>query len=413
MQMEIRMSDREQERAGILMRLEQGQLTRGEAAGELGVGMRQLRRIWQRWQQQRLGGLVHRGRGRRSNRAHAPALRTRALALVARHYADFGPTAAREMLAQRHGLEVGLETLRRWMRAQGLQAGSRRAPRRRRLRPRRERSGELLQMDTSLHAWLEGRAAAQGEPVLIALIDDATSRLWARFYPADTSEANMDLLADYIARFGRPQALYTDRASHFVVNSGAAVGDGGARPLTQIGRALGQLRIGHIAAHSPQAKGRIERAFRTLQERLVRQLRLDNARTLQQANRCLHEQFLPWWNGTLTIAPARRAQAHRALLASQRLEVIFSRQETRQVMNDMTIQVETARWQLSAGKSGLRPGARVTVEWRRDGTRHVRYKNSYVKFAPTCGAARWGTAVGLRPPCVPQRASQTKTPPSS
>src|SRR5262249_38317356 len=119
---------------------------------------------------------------------------------------------------------------------------------------------------------------------------------------------------------------------------------------------------------------------------------------------------VPWWNRELAIAPRRAADAHRALLAGQKLEIILCRQEPRQVMNDMTIQVESARWQLSARNSGLRPGAQVIVQWRRDGTRHVRYKNQDLHFAPTCGAGRWGASVGLRPPSAPHRA--THTPPS-
>jgi hypothetical protein len=225
---------------------------------------------------------VHGLRGQPSNRQTATSLRTQVLAIYRRKYPDFGPTFASEKLTG-DGFHVPPETLRRWLLAAGLWTRRRHRDPHRTRRPRRATFGELVQMDASLHDWLEGRGQTI---VLITLIDDATSRQLARFYPAATVETHMDLLERWLRRYGRPRALYTDRHSIFEVHEkGQPLNDPDA--TTQFGRALMELDIELIRAHSPQAKGRVERSFATAQDRWVKELRLANARTCEQANAVL------------------------------------------------------------------------------------------------------------------------------
>src|SRR5690348_12080106 len=207
-------------------------------------------------------------------------------------------------------------------------------------RPRRSCRGELVQWDTSEHEWLEGR----GEKLyLIHMIDDATSELTARFVRHDSTEENMKLLWSYLEKYGRPVAFYTDKASLFQTAEKRKRDEPGVEkdpvemPPTQIGRALRDLGIAWIAAHSPQAKGRVERSFQTAQDRLVKGLRVAGAKTLADANRYLEQEFLPWWNQRLVVAPVNPTDAHRPLQAAHDLAAILSSVETRQVGNDYTL----------------------------------------------------------------------------
>jgi hypothetical protein len=241
-----------------------------------------------------------------------------------------------------------------------------------------------VQWDTSEHEWLEGRGP---KLYLISMIDDATSRLLARLVEHDSTAENMRLLWTYLERYGRPVSFYTDKASLFVTSPAMRRGelahqDAPALPPTQIGRALGQLNIEWIAAHSPQAKGRIERGFGTAQDRLVKGLRVAGASTLAEANAYLENEFLPWWNRTLTITPACRDDAHRPLGKEYSLPAILSRVETRQVANDYTLRFEGKRYQIARSdiRAGLRGGT-VSVEQRLDGTLAVRFQDRYLSVA--------------------------------
>jgi hypothetical protein len=250
-------------------------------------------------------------------------------------------------------------------------------------RPRRSRCGELVQWDTSTHDWLEGR----GETIyLISMIDDATSRLLARFVRHDTSEENMRLLWAYLERFGRPLAFYTDKAGMFQVavkSKRQEQREGLDRqemPPTQIARALGELGIVWIPAHSPQAKGRVERQFQTDQDRLVKGMRVAGVCTIEAANAYLEKEFLPWWNTTLTVKPATAEDAHRALGKEHDLAATLSHVEQRQVTNDYTIRWDGKFYQID--RRDIRTGMRkavVRVEQRLDGTIAVRFQEQYVR----------------------------------
>jgi transposase-like protein len=250
-------------------------------------------------------------------------------------------------------------------------------------RPRRSRSGELVQWDTSTHDWLEGR----GERVyLISMIDDATSRLFARFVRQDTSEENRRLLWSYLERFGRPLAFYTDKAGMFQVavkskrqqqREGL---DRAPMPPTQIERALHELGVVWIPAHSPQAKGRVERQFQTAQDRLVKGMRVAGVRTIEEANAYLEDEYLPWWNRTLTVAPADAGDAHRPLGQEHDLAATLSHVESRQVTNDYTVRYDGRFYQIDRRdiQVGMRKAA-VRVEERLDGSIAVRFRDGYVR----------------------------------
>jgi biotin operon repressor len=374
----VGLSGAERDRLVVLRQVKNGKLTQRKAAEQLGLSSRWVKKLMKRLRAEGDRGLVHRLRGRPSNRGHGQEIRKRAMKLVLERYADYGPTLAAEVLASEHGLEVNRETLRQWMSQEQIWK-----PRRQKIkqvqvwRPRRELRGELVQWDTSEHDWLEGRS--RQKLYLIAMLDDATSELTARFAAHDSTEENMRLLWRYIERHGRPVEVYTDKAGLFQVN----------RPLhfnkhlpqvaeqTQIKRALEELGMGRIAAHSPQAKGRIERGFATLQDRLVKGLRRSGASTLEQANQYLWEVFEPEWKQRFARRPASDLDAHRPLRKDHNLASILSYVETRTVNNDYTLRWFGERCQLT--KEDVRPRMRkskLRVEKRLDGALVARWEGA-------------------------------------
>ncbi|MCK5088510.1 MAG: ISNCY family transposase, partial [Hyphomicrobiaceae bacterium] len=279
-------------------------------------------------------------------------------------------------------------------------------------RARKSCRGELVQMDTSEHAWLEERAP--GKLMLIAMIDDATSRLYARFFETDSTRTNMTLIRDYIRRYGRPVAIYADKASHFKTTRQASIDEAlrELQPETQIERALRELDIEYIAANSPQAKGRIERSFGTMQDRLIKEMRLESISNLDEANRFLEKEFIPFWNRRFTEKPMSAHNAHRGKKGFD-INAALSIQATRTVRNDYTIQLDCQSYQIE--RKSIQPGLRrskVTVERRVDGTTRIRWKNNYLKFHrikqtettettnKSTTKKRAATASGLRPPAM-------------
>src|SRR4051794_1663352 len=368
----VAMSQRERDILKVMQGVIEGTRTRAEAARLLRRSARQVRRLQRRLEAEGDAGLVHRLRGRRSNHAHEDGLRRQVLRAYRQRYRDFGPTLASEKLAA-DGLAVGAETLRRWLLAAGLWERKRQRDPHRTRRPRRACFGELVQMDASIHDWLEGRGESA---VLIAMIDDATSRIVARFYPAGTVEAHLDLLGAWLRAYGRPGAVYTDRHSIFEPqDKGKALPDG----VTQFGRALGELDVELIRAHSPQAKGRVERLFGTLQDRWVKELRLSRVRTIEQANRAL-ERLVPEYNRRFTRVARRPTDAHRRLGPSHRLEAILSVQAERVVSNDYVVRFGGRFYQLLKPVYAGERGGRVVIERRLDGTLWVRFRGHYLNY---------------------------------
>lgn len=364
------LTGKDRDRLKVLHQVKAGQLTQREAAEQLKLSTRWVKKLMGRLRSQGDGGILHGLRGKRSNRKINDKTRKRAVELVSKHYRDYGPTQAAEMLGSEHKLEVSRESLRRWMTEAKLWKPKQAKLERAHVwRPRRSCRGELVQWDTSEHAWLEKRGP---KLYLIAMIDDATSELTARFAEHDSTAENMRLLWKYVERHGRPVEFYTDKASLFTVNRPLHYNKHLPEPgeeKTQIGRALKELGIGWIAAHSPQAKGRIERCFGTLQDRLVKALRRVGASTLEQANRFLEETYLPEWNGRFGRAPESEAEAHRPLRKDQSLASILSYTEDRVIGNDFTVSWLGSHYQipLEQVKARMRR-QRIRVEQRLDGT---------------------------------------------
>lgn len=384
------MTQADRDRLVVLKKAKKRLITQRMAAEELSLSVRQVKRLMKALKRHGDKAVIHGLRGRPSNNRIAEPTRREAIGVLSQEvYRGFGPTLASEHLAKRYEIVVSRETVRGWMDEAGLwQAKSERLKEVHVWRRRRSRCGELVQWDTSEHDWLEGRG--EGEKVyLISMIDDATSRLHARFVRSDSSEENMRTLWQYLERYGRPLAFYTDKASLFQTSPKTKRGqdrEGRDRPEmapTQIGRALRELDIAWIAAHSPQAKGRVERGFGTAQDRLVKEMRVAGVKTIAEANAFLEAEFLPWWNETLTVEPAHPEDAHRELDAKRyRLEEILCHVESRTVYNDYTIRSDNLYYQIDRSSigTGLR-GASVRVEQRLDGTFAARFRDRYLKVA--------------------------------
>jgi hypothetical protein len=395
------MSQRERDVLKVMQPVLDGKRTQAEAARLLKRSVRQIRRIQRKLQEHGDAAIIHGLRGQPSNHRHDAILRRRVLQAYRSRYSDFGPTFAREKLAA-EGLPVGVETLRRWLLSAGLWQRRRRRDPHRSRRPRRSCFGELVQMDASIHDWLEGRGE---ELVLITMIDDATGRLAAKFYPAGTLEAHLDLLGLWLRRYGRPLALYTDRHSIFEPHEkGQPLADPNA--LTQFGRALSELDIELIRAHSPQAKGRVERSFGTAQDRWVKELRLTQVRTCDAANAVL-EELVPDHNRRFAKLARVPRDAHRRLGPGHRLESILSIQAERVVANDYVVRFENRFYQLLPPVYPGERGGRVVIEERLDGSLAIRFGKRYLAYREIVAAEE--QAVGRATPTRPPEPSR-KTP---
>jgi transposase len=372
MESRIEMSQRERDILKIMNAVLQGKRTQSEAARLLRVSERQVRRIQRRLEDEGDRGVVHRLRGRPSNRQLGGELREQVLEVYQRELSDFGPTLASEVLEER-GLVVSPDTLRRWLMTSGLWQRQRRRDQHRSRRPRRECFGELVQMDASIHDWLEGRGE---EMVLVTMIDDATNRFLARFYDGETVEAYFDIVGRWLAKYGRPLAFYTDHDTIFEATSkGEKI-----RGTTQFSRAAEELGIELILAGSPQAKGRVERSHGTHQDRWVKLLRLAGVTTRAEANELVDRKLLPDHNRRFAKPPGSPNDAHRPLGPRQNVAAILSIQESRVVNNDYTVRFDNHIYQLNKpALPGLRHG-RVIIEQRLDGSLAIRFGQRYLEY---------------------------------
>ena len=375
------MSQKERDRLKVLHEVEKGQLTQKHAAEQLKLSERQVRRLVGKLRKQGDAAVVHGLRGRASNRRIIAETERRAVEELRRDQCrGFGPTFAAQHVSKLLKMAVGRDTVRKWMMAAGLwQSRKRKVETIHQWRQRRSCFGELVQWDTSDHDWLEGR----GERLyLIAMIDDATSRVYARFVRHDTAEENMRVLWGWLARYGRPLAFYTDKAAMFETAPKASRDGEAIRQPTQITRALSELGIERISAHSPQAKGRIERFFHTAQDRVIKHLRLAGACTIEAANACLDAEFLPQWDERFTVPAANSTDAHRPLTKLHDLAASLSRVEVRTIATDYTVQFEGKRYQIarSSVRVGMK-GKHVRVEARLDGSIAMRFEGAYLEIS--------------------------------
>lgn len=406
----LELSKKERDRLKVLHEVRRGHLSQVEAAVRMGLSSRQVRRLLRRVETEGDKGLIHGLRGQESNRKFSSEFKKRVMAEVTRRYSDFGPTLAMEHLEQK-GLKLSRETLRKWMVESRLwRVRRRRVEAVHTWRPRRSCFGELVMMDSSPYRWLEQRGP---QLELIAMIDDATSRLWGRFALADTTEESFLTLEGWLQRWGRPCALYTDKDSIYYPARQPNLEEqlSGKCAQSQFGRALEELGIEWIAAHSPQAKGRVERLFGTLQDRLVKEMRLAGVRTPNKANEFLQESFLPFWDQRFTVEPRRNRDAHRAVTRSYKLESILSFREARTVGNDYTIQWYGKCWAIDRHDviPGLRK-ARVQIERRLDGSLWVLFRGRHLGLK-LCKESTKATPSGLPPPGVAKKNNKAKDKP--
>lgn len=326
------MSNKELDRLEVVRRVLERRLTQREGAVALGVSERQMGRLCRAYREQGPEGLVSKKRGRRSNRQYPDCVRELATRLVCEHYRDFGPTLAAEKLAENHRVFVSRETLRQWMVQVGVWTP--RKLRRRTQQPRRRREclGELVQIDGCEHHWFEDRAP---KCTLLVFVDDATSRLMQlRFVPSESTFSYFEATGRYIRRHGKPVAFYSDKASIFRVTP--RKGSTESKGITQFARALSDLNIDIVCANTPAAKGRVERAHLTLQDRLVKELRLREISSIDEANR-FAEEYMELYNERFARVPLSDHDAHRPLLATEDLGRAFAWQEQRKLTKNLTL----------------------------------------------------------------------------
>jgi transposase len=366
------MSEKERERSHVIRQAVEHHVSQREAAERLGMCVRQFKRLVQRWKREGDAGLVSRQRGRASHNRLEAGLRDRIAALLRERYADFGPTLAAEKLAELEGIAVSRETIRQMQVELTLwKPKSRRVRRVFQLRDRRPRFGELIQIDGSPHDWFEGRAP---RCTLIVFIDDATSRLTAlRFVPVESTRAYLETLRAHVLAHGSPLAFYSDRHGIFRVNAkDAQSGDG----KTEFGRVAARLEIEAIHALTPQAKGRVERANQTLQDRLVKEMRLRGIGSMAAGNDFL-PQFMTVWNAKFAVEAREGGSAHRPWTGTPAaLDDALARHEERVLSKALTFSSAGTKYCVKTNGPGtaLR-GAKVTLHHLVGGGMTVHYKD--------------------------------------
>ncbi len=372
----ITMSAKEVNRLEVMQRLEEKRMKQKAAAELLGISERQVKRLLRRYRKQGASGLVSQRRGKPSSHQLTEGIRREVLDLLKGKYKGFGPTLACEKLVEVEGLKISDESVRKMMMVEGLwKAKPARKLEVHQMRERRACDGELEQMDGTDHDWFEGRSE---RCTLLVMIDDATGKLGAlSFVPEESFFGYCGLLRQYLAAHGRPAGLYTDKHGIFRVNiPNAGLGDN----LTQFGRAMQNLEIPILCANTPQAKGRVERANQTLQDRLVKEMRLRQINNMQQGNTYLPE-FMADFNARFAVQPRSSLDAHRPMLAHQNLDRILAWQETRLITKNLTLQFKNVVYQIQTDRPAYAlHHAQVTVCQDDQGKVAILYKSEELSY---------------------------------
>jgi transposase InsO family protein len=354
-------------------------LSNNKAATLLGLSKRQIMRLKNKVRRDNLMGIVHGNCGRTPKIAIAKETKEIIINLYLNTYNGFNVSHFGEFLKEAHGINISRETIRNLLLTSGLRSKAKSAPKHRSRRARMPKEGLLIQMDSSEHQWL-----GQSSIWLIATIDDATGEVpCALFVHTDSTENNMRVIKKLVEVKGIPMALYTDGASHFVTQRHYSyrVNLRYDYAPTQIQRALNELGVRLIIAGSPQAKGRIERLFKTFQDRLLKELKLHKISSIEEANRYLHNVFIPKFNKRFYREPKDPEVAWRVIPREINLESVFSIKEQRTVMADNTISWRSRIFQILPDKHRISfAKAKVVVEKRLDDSIHIRYKDQYLQF---------------------------------
>ena len=363
----------ELKRLHVIQKVLEGLVIEVEAAEILSLSSRQIRRIVKRIRFEGEKGIIHKGRGRSSNRRISRKIRDKVIQLYRKQYPDFGPTLASEKLLERDGIKISDETLRRWLLESGDWKKARKSRRHRQWRQRKDHPGEMIQMDGSHHDWFEGRGP---QCVLMAYIDDATGRAYARFYEYEGTIPAMESFKRYIQKYGLPMSVYLDKHSTYKSTAKPSIQDelNNTEPLSQFERALKEFGVEVLHAHSPQAKGRIERLFGTFQDRLVKEMRLKGIKTMEEANKFL-EKYLPLYNRRFSVS-AVGEDLHRPLAKGMDLNKILCIKTERTLRNDFTIAHNGKLYQI---ENALR-ASKVMVEDRIGGSMVITYRDQPLRF---------------------------------
>jgi Helix-turn-helix domain len=361
-------------RLHVIQKVLEGIVKQVEAAEILSLSGRQIRRIVKRIRGEGSRGIIHRSRGKPSNRRISYKIKDRVIHLYRTQYKDFGPTLASEKLLERNGIRINEETLRMWLLGTGDWRKTRRRRRHRQWRERKQHAGEMVQMDGSHHDWFEGRGPWC---VLMGYIDDATGRVFGRFYDYEGTIPAMDSFKRYIKQYGLPLSVYLDRYKTYKSTAKPSIQDelNDVEPLSDFERALRELGVEVKHANSPQAKGRIERLFGTLQDRLVKEMRLRGIRTIEEANAFL-EEYLPIYNRRFSVRPQERDNLHRPLGRGLDLDAILCIKTERTLRNDFTVAHHRKFYQVEDKVNT----SKVMVQDRMDGSIHITHKNRALRF---------------------------------
>ena len=368
MERSLLMSFKEHDRVKILEEVKKRKLTVKEASEFLGISERQFYRIKLSYEKEGVSGVIHKSRGRPSNRGYSSTLKAKVIKIYRENYRDFGPTFFSEKLEEYHQIKINHETLRRWIRSSGDVGWQRKKRPHRRRRERRSAYGEMLQFDGSHHKWFEDR----GDKCCLLLgIDDASSKVHMRFSPTESTESVFIELQEYVEEVGIPHSIYVDRHAVYYERE----------KETEFSRAMKKLNVKIIYAKSPQAKGRVERGNRTLQDRLVKEMRLRGISTIGEANKYLKDEFIEKYNSQFSI-DEEFADVHRSV-KEYNLRNVFCYEQTRQVKNDYTISLNGKLIQLQISENPLpRPKEYITIRKYLDDTLHIFYNEKELQYKP-------------------------------
>jgi len=370
----IMIRQKELRRLHVIHRVLDGEITQVKASEMLSLSERQIRRIVKRIGQEGDIGIVHKSRGKESSRKLPEKLTERVVYLYQQKYQGFGPTLFSEKLAELEDIHISDETARKWLIEAGQWEKGRKKRQHRQWRQRKEHYGEMVQMDGSHHDWFEGRGP---ECVLMAYIDDATNRVYGKFYEYEGTIPAMDSFKRYIKKYGIPMSIYFDKHTTYKSTAEPTIEEeiNGEEPLSEFGRALEELGVQRIYAHSPQAKGRIERLFKTLQDRLIKEMRLKGIKSVEEANKFL-KTYLPKYNKKFSLKAHRSEDLHMPVPEGIDLDAILCIKTGRTVRNDNTISYQKELYQIEE----VMAGKIVTVTERIDGTMRMLYQGRNLKF---------------------------------
>lgn len=370
----IMLTLQELKRLHIIRKTLNKELTQSEASKILSVSERQIRRIVSRVRKEGDRGVGHQSRGKPSGRKLPMKLRNQVLSHYKSKYSDFGPTLAAEKFFEREKIKIHKETLRKWLIEAGYWGRKRKPRAHRQWRERKHHFGEMVQIDGSHHAWFEQRGP---RCVLMGYIDDATGNTFGRFYPYEGTIPAMDSFKRYIKKQGVPVSIYLDKHSTYKSTAKESIENilSNTKPMSEFERAMKEFGVEVIHAHSPQAKGRIERLFRTLQDRLIKEMRLEKIATIEEANRFL-ARYLPRYNKKFAVRPVKEGNLHREIPPNTNLDRILCRKTQRVLRNDLTVEYGSKLYQIK-DKVNARE---IVIEERLNGSKIMTCNNRVLKF---------------------------------